>query len=95
MYHTQCEPAGKHSPARGIALCPASFPEPRAKGQPNPFDASGVADEVGVEWETVYRWYRGTHNPFLPKPILFFLDTLLRRKPIAKARSTRRSKTNA
>jgi DNA-binding transcriptional regulator YiaG len=45
-----------------------------------------VADELGVTWQAVQYWHKGERYPKNSKPVLIFLDSLLKRNPPKKRR---------
>ena len=47
---------------------------------------AAIADELGMHWNTVKRWDKGSRSPDHRRPVLLALDVLFRRKRIPKQR---------
>lgn len=47
---------------------------------------AALADELGMHWNTVNRWDKGTRYPDNLRPVLMALDTLMKRKPPPRRR---------
>ena len=47
---------------------------------------AALADELGMHWNTVNRWDKGTRYPDNPRPVVMALDALTKRKPPPRRR---------